>query len=226
MAKKSKSIDQVVNAALKLAAKRPWREIRLNDIAQECGLTLAELNALGASKTRILKQFARRTDQALLKSLESDPVEGDVHDRLFDILMRRMEMLEEHKAAIASILKAPADGAPDMAMLFGSLAENQGWILAAAGIDDAGPREAVKRHGLALVSARVMRVWVDDDDAGLARTMAALDRQLRDGAVWLTRLQAPIAMCNAFGNLAKTILERRTAGKKADPAPAAEADKN
>ncbi|HEX2257777.1 MAG TPA: TetR/AcrR family transcriptional regulator, partial [Afifellaceae bacterium] len=37
-----------------------------------------------------------------------------------------------------------------------------------------------RAQGLALVWARVMRVWLDDDDPGLARTMAALDRRLRE----------------------------------------------
>ena len=37
-----------------------------------------------------------------------------------------------------------------------------------------------RAQGLALVWARVMRVWLDDDDPGLARTMAALDKRLRE----------------------------------------------
>lgn len=209
MAKKSKSIDDVLNAALQLAATRSWRDIRLSDIAGEAGLTLSEMGEMGCSKTALLKHFSRRTDLALLKSLEKDPVEGDVHDKLFDILMRRMEMLEPLKPAIRNIIDAPADGLSDWAMLMSSTAHNQAWILAAAGIDDAGPREAIKRHGLVLVSARAMQVWVDDDDPGLARTMAELDRRLRDGAVWLSRLQAPIAMGAAFARLARGFVDRR-----------------
>ena len=37
-----------------------------------------------------------------------------------------------------------------------------------------------RAQGLALVWARVMRVWLDDEDPGLARTMAALDKRLRE----------------------------------------------
>jgi hypothetical protein len=33
---------------------------------------------------------------------------------------------------------------------------------------------------LALIWARVLRVWLHDDDPGLARTMAALDKGLRE----------------------------------------------
>ena len=145
-------------------------------------------------------------------------MEGDVHDRLFDIIMRRLELLEPHKAAVRNIVKDPADGAADWANLSAALIDSQGWTLAAAGIEEAGRREAVKRQGLALVMARTLMVWAEDDDPGLAKTMAALDRSLRDGAKWLERLDAPLAMGQAFANLALAILQRRSrSGSSPEP---------
>ena len=54
-------------------------------------------------------------------------------------------------------------------------------MLAAAEIDAAGPRGMVRAQGLALLFSSVLRTWVRDDDPGLARTMAALDRALARG---------------------------------------------
>jgi hypothetical protein len=39
----------------------------------------------------------------------------------------------------------------------------------------------VRAQGLAMLFASVLRTWVDDDDEGQARTMAALDRALARG---------------------------------------------
>lgn len=208
-AKSAKSVDDVINAALDLALTRSWRDIRLNDIAGEAGMTLAQLREHVPSKIGILKAIAARSDHELLQSLEKEPVEGDVHDRLFDIVMRRLELLEPHKAAFRNIIGDPADGAADWAALSAALIDSQGWTLAAAGIEEAGRREAVKRQGLAMVTTRTMKVWAEDDDPGLAKTMASLDRSLRDGAKWLQRLEAPLAMGQAFANLAFAMLRRR-----------------
>ena len=218
VAKTPKTLDDVIDAALRLAATRSWRDVRLADIADETGVSLAELRTIVPSKVAILRAMAARSDQRLLESLEKGPVEGDVHDRLFDIIMRRLELAEPYKAAIANILDAPADGAADWASLAAAMIDSQGWTLAAAGIEDAGRKEAVKRQGLALVMSRVLRVWVKDDDPGLAKTMATLDRQLRDGAKWLDRLDAPLGMAQAFANLALAMLQRR-AGQTAQPDP-------
>jgi hypothetical protein len=42
----------------------------------------------------------------------------------------------------------------------------------------------VRAQGLAILFASVLRTWVDDDDPGHARTMAALDRALARGQRW------------------------------------------
>ena len=55
-------------------------------------------------------------------------------------------------------------------------------MLTAADMDAAGPRGMLRAQGLALLYASVLRTWVDDDDPGQARTMAALDRELARGA--------------------------------------------
>jgi hypothetical protein len=42
----------------------------------------------------------------------------------------------------------------------------------------------VRAQGVALLFAGVLRTFVDDEDEGLARTMAALDRALARGQRW------------------------------------------
>jgi hypothetical protein len=54
-------------------------------------------------------------------------------------------------------------------------------MLTAAGIKASGPRGLMRAQGLAVLFAAVLRAWVNDDDPGLARTMAALDRALGRG---------------------------------------------
>jgi hypothetical protein len=55
------------------------------------------------------------------------------------------------------------------------------WMLEAAGIATDGATGGLRVTGLATVYASVFRTWLQDDDPGQARTMAALDRRLRRG---------------------------------------------
>jgi hypothetical protein len=57
-------------------------------------------------------------------------------------------------------------------------------MLEAAGIGASGPRGALRAQGAALMFARVLSVWIDDEEEGLDRTMAALDRGLNSAERW------------------------------------------
>lgn len=212
--------DAVIDAALALAARMPWQDVRLNDIAAEAGLDLAGLRKLIASKSHILALFSRRIDAMLLEALAGETLEGEAHDRLFDVIMRRLEIMEPWRLALKSILAAGPDD--PLAVAAGALnaMDRQRWLMEAAGIDM--PRDAlaqgVRLAGLAFVQARVMRVWVTDDDPGRARTMASLDRALRDGATWLSRLDGPVALCGAIAKALGSVARGRSEAPPATPA--------
>jgi len=219
MSPAEKMENAVIDAALKVAARRPWRDVRLGDIAAEAGLDLADLAKTASGKADIVRRFSRRTDRALLQSLKRQPVEGDPHDRLFEVVMRRLEILMPHRTALASILEAPAGHPAGLLMLAGSAATTQSWMLAAAGLEEDGPAGLVKQGGLACIYARTLKVWLRDDDPGLARTMAALDGDLRDGARWLRWAEAPITLATALSGIARGLWRGREAGYPPPPGP-------
>ncbi len=99
--------------------------------------------------------------------------------------MSRFDVLAPYKEAIRSIAKSPP--ALDPGFAFTALA-SQHWMLQAAGVDTSGVGGKAKISGLAAVYGSVLRTWLNDDDPGLARTMAALDRRLRRGERTLSNL--------------------------------------
>jgi len=198
-------------AAFRLAERQSWRDVTLAAIAAEAGLSLADMAGEVAAKTDILRAFSKEIDLRLLRSLEADPLDGEPHDRLFDAMLRRIELLGPHKLALKSIAAAPADGPSEFLSLLAAAMDTQGWLLAAAGLETPGPRGDLHRLGLAKIHADVLRVWLDDDDPGMARTMATLDRKLRDGEAWLKRLEIPLAICKGFAGAIRTYRETRQA---------------
>jgi len=115
---------------------------------------------------------------------DAEMAEEPPRERLFDVLMRRLEVLAPHKAAVRSLMRSVARN-PGLVLALNSLAvRSQQWMLTAADISASGPRGVVRAQGLALLFGSVLRTWIDDEDPGLARTMAALDRALARGQRW------------------------------------------
>jgi AcrR family transcriptional regulator len=174
--------DRLVDAALHLAERQGWRRTGLGEIAAEAGLPLDEAYAACPSKLALLARFHRRIDRAALAgaSAEDEPA----RDRLFDALMRRFDALAPHRGALRAILR---DSMGDPAALLGlpALLCSMGWMLERAGISAAGWRGRLRAKLLTGLYLSVLRVFLDDDSADLARTMAALDRRLRAMESWL-----------------------------------------
>jgi AcrR family transcriptional regulator len=176
--------ETIIAAFMALVAEKRFEEIGLPELASRAGVSLAELRGEFSSTLAILAAFIKDIDRRVLAGGDGDMVEEPARERLFDVLMRRLELLTPHKETVRSLLRS-ARGNPGLALALGcSGTRSQQWMLAAADIDAAGPRGMIRAQGLAVLYARVLRVWVDDDDPGLARTMAVLDRELARGQRW------------------------------------------
>ena len=173
--------DKAVAAFLSLLAEQPFEQIGMAQIATEAKLSLADLRAEFASTLAILAAHIKEVDRQVLAGADTDMDEESPRERLFDVLMRRLDILEPHKEAVRSLVRS-ASRNPGLALALNGLSvRSQQWMLTAAGITAAGPKGLLRAQGLALLYANVLRTWVNDDDEGHARTLAALDRELARG---------------------------------------------
>jgi AcrR family transcriptional regulator len=173
--------DKIIAAFLALLAEKPIEQIGFADIAKQAGVSLTQLRGEFASTLAIFAAHVKATDRAVLAQDFSDMAEEPPRERLFDVLMRRLEVLAPHREAVRSLMRSARRNPPLALALNGLAVRSQQWMLAAAEINASGPRGIVRAQGLAVLFASVLRTWVRDDDAGLARTMAALDRALARG---------------------------------------------
>jgi AcrR family transcriptional regulator len=173
--------ERIVAAFMTLLADKPIERIGFAEIARATGVSLSELRGHFGSALAIVAAHVKEIDRAVLAGTDDDMAEEPPRERLFDVLMRRLEVLAPHKAAVRSLVRS-ATRNPGLAFALNGLSvRSQQWMMTAADIDAAGPRGMVRAQGLAVLFATVLRTWANDDDPGLARTMATLDRALARG---------------------------------------------
>src|SRR6476646_5661266 len=176
--------DKAIDALMALLAENSFEQIGLAEVAGRAGIKLSEVPAEFGSTLAILAAHIKDIDKTVLAGGDSDMSEEPARERLFDVLMRRLEALAPYKDAVHSIMRS-ARRNPGLAFALNAMAvRSQRWMLEAAGIGTAGPRGALRAQGAALMFARVLSVWIDDEEEGLDRTMAALDRGLSSAARW------------------------------------------
>jgi hypothetical protein len=172
------TLDKATDAALALAAERPWREVSLREIAERAGVDFAELYAKAPAKPLLVLRLSLKLDRAALATAATQS--DDPHDRLFDATMARIEAMEAHREALRSMARGegPISIAPHLPLTARA-------ILEAGGVTATPPRLAA----MTLVWARVVQVWRDDEGA-LNRTMAEIDKRLKQMRTRLGRIGA------------------------------------
>jgi hypothetical protein len=171
----------LVRAAMALAAEAGWQAVSPLAAARAAGLAPEKVRARVCGRAGILLRLGRMADQA---ALSGAPAEGTVRDRLFELLMRRLDVFQAHRAGVLALLRAlPSE--PGTALLLACATErSMGWMLDAAGVSPHGLRGMLRVKGLTGVWLWTIRAWERDESADMAATMAALDQALARVEGW------------------------------------------
>ena len=165
----------LVASFFRLAAAQGWGSSSVAEAARTAALSLAEARMRFPGRAAILRQFGRMADQAALADAPND---GSVRDKLFDLLMRRFDVLQTHRSGVIALLRALPTEPPTALFLACATQRSMRWMLQSAGVPTAGLRGELRVRGLVAVWMWTLRAWERDESADLSGTMAALDAAL------------------------------------------------
>lgn len=165
----------LIAAAFDLMAEKGWARLSVAEAARTAGLPLDRARLRFPGRVTLLIRFGRLADQ---RALAEPAMGGAPRDRLFGLLMRRIDVLQAHRGGVLALMDAvPSD--PQLALLLARTnLRSMAWMLEAAGISATGPAGALRAKGLLGVWLWTLRTWRGDAQPDLAPTMAALDRAL------------------------------------------------
>lgn len=166
----------LITAALAIAAEQGWRRVTVTDAARAAGLPLDRARVRFPARSVILQRFGALADQA---ALADAPHEGPVRDRLFDLLMHRIDAFQLRRAGVIAVLRGLPFDPPVALMLACATKRSMRWMLEAAGVTVTGPRGELTIKGCVAVWLWTLRAWERDGSDDLSATMAALDTALQ-----------------------------------------------
>lgn len=184
----AKTKQKILKTFLDLLSDHPYEDVSLPLVAEKAKVKLSDMRSSYGSKLDLVAAFAEMIDTRVLDERDEDMDDQPPRDRLFDVLMSRIDALADHKEAVRSLYRA-ARRDPAVALEFNRLeTRSQKWMLVAAGIEVSGFKGGIVAQGLAVAFARVVNVWLDEADEGMPRTMARLDKELDNGSSFMKRL--------------------------------------
>lgn len=219
--------ERLIEAALGLAAETGWQQLSLAAAAKRAGVSLVLAYEAFPDKRALLDGIIGRIDRTVLDDGPAS-AEDSPRDRLFEILMRHFDALQADRSGMVAILRGlPMDPLAAVAAA-PPLVRSAAWMLEAAGLSPHGIVGLLRVKAIALVFLAALRVWLNDGSPDMARTMAMVDRGLREAeglarrCPFLARTAGDVV---AAESPATTIAEGGTApGSAAGPGPAPATD--
>jgi hypothetical protein len=167
----------LARAALTLAASTPWRDITLQRLADAANRPISDL--YGATLGEAIDCVEEAFDRAIAEDIDALDPSQSVRDRLFELMMRRFEAMEGHRAAVLS-MEQGADRDPTLlAAAHQRHVRCARWVLALAGLEADGMTGQARAQGLGVIIGQARAAWRADDAGDFAKTMASLDKNLR-----------------------------------------------
>lgn len=221
MAAPVSSSQRIQTSLLKLASTKSHTDIDLDMIAKDADVSVEEMTSLYSSRQDIVWEIIARLNAEALSTQEFSS-DDSLHDKLFDLLMKRFEALQEHKDVLRNLM-SPIKGS-DVRSLYvnTALVRSMGWILDAAGAGTSGLDGEARKRGLAWVFGSALEVFLEEDDPGLPKTMMVLDRGLSKTVVWQERLGGAANILKGAGSLIGAFLDNLQKKSKEREEPSTE----
>jgi AcrR family transcriptional regulator len=208
-AAKGDSRSRIIDALLALAAEEPFEQISISAICARAHVSLADFRDAFPSKGAVLAGFSKRLDRIVLQEQTLDLAAEDAKERLFDVLMRRLDAMKPHREGLREVAQWLRRD-PLAALAVNQVVINSmRFMLEAAAIESGGGAGALKLQGLALAWARITDVWLEDEEPELSKTMAALDRELSRGERLVARIDSLDRFAGPLKALARAAFETR-----------------
>jgi len=167
----------LARAALQVAAAKPWREASLVELAAQAARPVSDF--YGASLGEAVDCVEEAFDRAMADSIEAfDPTQS-VRDRLFDLIMRRFEAMEPHRAAVVAMEVGQDRDPVLMAAAHQRNVRSARWVLAISGLEADGMTGQARAQGLGVIVGQARQAWRLDEAGDFNKTMASLDKNLR-----------------------------------------------
>lgn len=169
---------RICEAALALFAQKPWADVTLDSIAQRAKTPLPTLSRRFASVTDLIPAIVRMIDTRLRESRPRFSKNESPNDRLFDVLMSRFEIMNNHRAGILALAEICRHEPVPAYAMYRAQIDSVNVMLDLAQLKAAAFGTTLTAHLLLGIYHLTFCRWAADETPDLAQTMAALNNTL------------------------------------------------
>lgn len=173
--------EQIIDAALELAAEQSWEAVRLHQVAGRLGISLDAVRHEFAEKEDLVDAFFDRADAAMLRSAENPEFAAlSPRQRLRWLILAWLDALAPFRPTVRQMIAGKLEPGHLHVQIPGLLRVSRTvqWMREAAGLQATFVRRALEETALTSIYLATFTRWLHDDSPDAVRTRRLLDRCL------------------------------------------------
>ncbi|MDZ7828311.1 MAG: TetR/AcrR family transcriptional regulator [Halofilum sp. (in: g-proteobacteria)] len=172
---------RIVDAALQVAEREGWENLRLHQVAAACGAGLDDIRAHFAEKDDLIDAWFDRADAAMLRLHDRGDLDGrSPRERIRSLILTWLDTLAPHHRVTREMISHKLEFG-HVHVQFPALlriSRTVQWIREAALLDAPLPRRALEETAMTALFVKVFLCWLYDRPPEFTRTHRWLDRGL------------------------------------------------
>lgn len=173
--------DQIVDSAILLAEGSRWEAVRLYQVAEVLGISLADVHVHFREKEDLVEAWFDRADNMMLRAAQDTEFEAlSSRERLQHLIMTWLDALAPHRPVTRQMILGKLEPGHLHIQIPGLLriSRTVQWIREAAHRDAVAVRRALEETTLTSIYVATFVYWMSDDSSGSQKTRRFLDRSL------------------------------------------------
>lgn len=173
--------DRLLDAALDIAERESWENLRLHQVAAACGIGLNDVRTEFREKDEIIDALFDRADAAMLQFVDSGSAAGLApRERIQQLVLTWLESLEPHRRVTRQMIAHKLEFGHLHVQLPALLriSRTVQWIREGASLDAPLPRRAIEETALTAFFTKTFAAWLRDNSTDFHRTRQRLERDL------------------------------------------------
>lgn len=179
--------DEILNAALELAARRSWESLRLHDVAAELQSNLNAVREHFREKEDLADAWFDRADAAMLQAAQQPGLaELAPRERLHRLIMAWLSALAPYRRVTGQMIYGKFEPGHVHYQYAGALRVSRTvqWLREAAQRDAVLPWRAIEETALTAIYLMTFFYWLRDESENATRTSSFLDNLLARTERW------------------------------------------
>lgn len=167
--------DHALDQAFELIALIGWQSFSLNELAGKLNLPLVEIYSIFHDKISVVLMFLERVDMTVLSQLDREDFNEPRRERLFELLMCRIEALTPYKKSLRFLMNGVVSDPLILMKIMPKFIDSFRLMLEISGYNVQGLKGYLKIGSLAVLYYGLTSDWINDDTIDQVKIMAAID---------------------------------------------------